>query len=268
MGQPLLPSAQPSDQKSLHAPPLSGTWAQAPSSVNLTAHPIRFYASSPVQPSHPSSHPPPHAPPIAAGQQPSELSNVYSSTNLYVDPLQQPFFYRNGADQHHNRWGIEAGESSAPSGYGQPCARGLRINLEKLTEDVLKLIPILIGQDLWLIESLLTFVWSNLDTWRSKKQGVMARSSAEAEHRTMSLGIYEEIWFQKVLSDLCKDYEVPMKLFCENKAAISIANNPIQHDMTGLNMWRLTNTLSKISLTMVTFALLTYPRANKLLISS
>ncbi|TYJ97057.1 Beta-galactosidase [Cucumis melo var. makuwa] len=128
IGQHSPPSTQPSGQKPLHAPPLSGAWAYASPSVNLTAHPIRFYASSPVQPSHPSGHPPPHAPPITAGQQPSKLSNLYSSTNLSVDPLQQPFFYRNGADQHHNRSGIEAGESSAPSNYGQPYVRGLGIN--------------------------------------------------------------------------------------------------------------------------------------------
>ncbi|TYK30560.1 putative inactive tRNA-specific adenosine deaminase-like protein 3 isoform X6 [Cucumis melo var. makuwa] len=125
--------SQPSGHKSLHAPLLSGACAHAPPSVNLTAHPIRIYASSPVQPSHPSGHPLPHASPIAVGK-PSKLSNLYSSANLYsstnlsVDPLQQPFFYRNGTDQHHNRSGIETDESSAPSGYGQPCVHGLGIN--------------------------------------------------------------------------------------------------------------------------------------------
>ena len=41
-----------------------------------------------------------------------------------------------------------------------------------------------------------TFVWGNLVIWRSKKQGVVARSSAEAEYRPMSLGVCEEIWLQ------------------------------------------------------------------------
>ncbi|TYK11079.1 Beta-galactosidase [Cucumis melo var. makuwa] len=77
-----------------------------------------------------------------------------------------------------------------------------------------------------------TFVWGNLVTWRSKKQSVVARSSAEAEYRAMSLGICEEIWLQKVLSDLHQECETPLKLFCDNKAAISIANNPVQHDRT------------------------------------
>ncbi|TYK23965.1 reverse transcriptase [Cucumis melo var. makuwa] len=67
---------------------------------------------------------------------------------------------------------------------------------------------------------------------RSKKQSVMAKSSAEAEYRAMSLRICEEIWLQKVLSGLHQEYETSMKLFCDNKAAISIANNPVQHDRT------------------------------------
>ncbi|KAA0057568.1 Cysteine-rich RLK (receptor-like protein kinase) 8 [Cucumis melo var. makuwa] len=76
------------------------------------------------------------------------------------------------------------------------------------------------------------FVWGNLVTWRSKKQSVVVRSSAETEYRAMSLGICEEIWLQKVLSDLHQECETPLKLFCDNKAAISIANNPVQHDRT------------------------------------
>ncbi|TYJ97222.1 putative mitochondrial protein [Cucumis melo var. makuwa] len=48
----------------------------------------------------------------------------------------------------------------------------------------------------------------------------------------MSLGICEEIWLHKVLSDLHQECETPLKLFCDNKAAISIANNLVQHDRT------------------------------------
>ncbi|TYK13805.1 reverse transcriptase [Cucumis melo var. makuwa] len=99
MGQPSPRSTQPSGQKQPHAP----------SSANVTTHPIRFYAPSPVQPSHHSGHSLSHAPPIAVGQ-PTKLSNM------------------NKADQLHNRLGIEAGESSAPSGYGQPYVCGLGIN--------------------------------------------------------------------------------------------------------------------------------------------
>lgn len=48
----------------------------------------------------------------------------------------------------------------------------------------------------------------------------------------MGLGICEKIWLQKVLSDLHKDGELPMKIFCENKATVSIANERVQYDRT------------------------------------
>ena len=60
----------------------------------------------------------------------------------------------------------------------------------------------------------------------------MARSSPEAEYRAMSSRICEEIWLQKVLSDLHQDCEMLMKLLYDNKVTISIAKNPVQHDKT------------------------------------
>ncbi|KAJ8751906.1 hypothetical protein K2173_000652 [Erythroxylum novogranatense] len=47
-----------------------------------------------------------------------------------------------------------------------------------------------------------TFVGGNLVTWRSKKQNVVARSSAEAEFRGMALGICEALWLKLLLTDL------------------------------------------------------------------
>ena len=47
-----------------------------------------------------------------------------------------------------------------------------------------------------------TFVGGNLVTWRSKKQNVVARSSAEAEYRGMALGMCEALWLKFLLQDL------------------------------------------------------------------
>ena len=47
-----------------------------------------------------------------------------------------------------------------------------------------------------------TFVNGNLVTWRSKKQNVVARSSAEAEFRGMAHGVCELLWIQRVLTEL------------------------------------------------------------------
>lgn len=77
-----------------------------------------------------------------------------------------------------------------------------------------------------------TFVGGNLVTWRSKKQKVVARSSAEAEFRGMSHGVCELLWLKKLLRDLGFNPKGAMKLHCDNKAAIEIAHNPVQHDRT------------------------------------
>jgi hypothetical protein len=47
-----------------------------------------------------------------------------------------------------------------------------------------------------------TFVGGNLVTWRSKKQNVVARSTAEAEFRAMAHGICEVLWLKIILLDL------------------------------------------------------------------
>lgn len=77
-----------------------------------------------------------------------------------------------------------------------------------------------------------TFLGGNLVTWKSKKQSVVARSSAEAEFRAMAQGICELLWLKIILEDLRIKSDAPMRLYCDNKSAISIAHNPVQHDRT------------------------------------
>ncbi|KAK0577899.1 hypothetical protein LWI29_001989 [Acer saccharum] len=77
-----------------------------------------------------------------------------------------------------------------------------------------------------------TYVWGNLVTWRSKKQSVVARSSAEAEYRALAQSICEGLWLKRLLDELRISTRETMKLFCDNLAAIIIAKNPIHHDRT------------------------------------
>ena len=70
-----------------------------------------------------------------------------------------------------------------------------------------------------------TFVEGNLVTWKSKKQKVVARSSAEAEFRGMAHGVCELLWIRNILRDLGIQYATPMNLYCDNKAAIQIKEN-------------------------------------------
>ncbi|CAL2254674.1 unnamed protein product [Prunus armeniaca] len=77
-----------------------------------------------------------------------------------------------------------------------------------------------------------TFVGGNLVTWRSKKQKVVSRSSAEAEYRGMTQGVCELLWLRRLLRNFGFGPQKPMDLYCDNKAAIAIAHNPVQHDRT------------------------------------
>ncbi|EOY25443.1 Cysteine-rich RLK (RECEPTOR-like protein kinase) 8 [Theobroma cacao] len=72
----------------------------------------------------------------------------------------------------------------------------------------------------------------NLVSWRSKKQPVVARSSAKAEFRALAQGTCELIWLKRLMEELKVSSIGPMKLYCDNKTAISIAHNPVHHDRT------------------------------------
>lgn len=77
-----------------------------------------------------------------------------------------------------------------------------------------------------------SFVWGNLVTWRSKKQAVVARSSAEAELRLVAHGICEALWLKMLLEELKMIVATQLKIFCDNKAAINISHNVLHHDQT------------------------------------
>ena len=74
------------------------------------------------------------------------------------------------------------------------------------------------------------FVGGNLVSWRSKKQAVVSRSTAEAEHRAMALALCEMMWLKGLLKDLRVLKNETILLHCDNVAAINIANNPVQFD--------------------------------------
>ncbi|CAI0447948.1 unnamed protein product [Linum tenue] len=77
-----------------------------------------------------------------------------------------------------------------------------------------------------------SYVWGNLVTWRSKKQSVVARSSAEAGYRALALGIQEAMWIQRVLKELNLPGQEKVQMYTDSQAALSIVKNPVHHDRT------------------------------------
>ena len=59
---------------------------------------------------------------------------------------------------------------------------------------------------------------------------MVARSSVEVEFRSVALGICEVLWIRRLLEELKISSTLPVKLYCDNKAAILIAHNPVLHD--------------------------------------
>ena len=61
---------------------------------------------------------------------------------------------------------------------------------------------------------------------------MVARLFAESKFRVIAQGLCELLWMKIILDDLRIKWDGPMKLYCDNKSAINIAYNPIQHDRT------------------------------------
>lgn len=69
-------------------------------------------------------------------------------------------------------------------------------------------------------------------SWKTKKQSVVARSSAEAEYRAMALASCEITWLSALLRDMGLQDLPPTVLNCDNKAALAISANPVLHERT------------------------------------
>nr|GEX75864.1 uncharacterized mitochondrial protein AtMg00810-like [Tanacetum cinerariifolium] len=77
------------------------------------------------------------------------------------------------------------------------------------------------------------FVGGNLVSWKSKKQNIVSRSSSsEAEYRAMTQTTCELVWLRNLLGEIGFPQSKPMKMWCDNQAAIYVATNPVFHKRT------------------------------------
>ncbi|KAK2367079.1 hypothetical protein QL285_080397 [Trifolium repens] len=71
----------------------------------------------------------------------------------------------------------------------------------------------------------------NLISWWSRKQQVVARSSTEAEYRSLAQATADVLWVQTILTELTVPFITP-KVYCDNQSAVLLAHNPILHSRT------------------------------------
>jgi hypothetical protein len=69
-------------------------------------------------------------------------------------------------------------------------------------------------------------------SWKTKKQTIVSCFLTEAEYRAMASTCCEITWLKQLLADLHVSHSQPVKLYCDNKAAIHIASNPVFHERT------------------------------------
>ena len=76
-----------------------------------------------------------------------------------------------------------------------------------------------------------TLIDDSLVTWRSKKQTVVARSSAKVEYHAIAHIASEKMWMRS-LHEMRVMVPIPMKMRCDNQSAIFIASNIVFHEHT------------------------------------
>jgi hypothetical protein len=67
-------------------------------------------------------------------------------------------------------------------------------------------------------------------SWQSQKQKVVAPSSCEAEYIAATTAACQGIWLARLLGDFTGEGPKAAKLRVDNKSAISLIKNPVDHD--------------------------------------
>lgn len=69
-------------------------------------------------------------------------------------------------------------------------------------------------------------------TWCSKKQEIVAQSTAEAEFIAATATANQALWLKKIMKDLWLNSNECIKINVDNQAAIAISQNPVFHGKT------------------------------------
>jgi hypothetical protein len=76
------------------------------------------------------------------------------------------------------------------------------------------------------------FLGGSLIAWKTKKQVTVSHSSAKAELCAMTLVTVEVTWLQWLLQDFGVSVSMPTPLLSDSTEVISIARDPVKHELT------------------------------------
>jgi len=66
-------------------------------------------------------------------------------------------------------------------------------------------------------------------SWSSKKQPVVALSTAEAEYIAATSCATQTVWLRRILEVMHQNQNTPTEIYCDNKSAIALSKNPVFH---------------------------------------
>eukprot|EP00253_Pinus_taeda_P014027 PITA_14027 len=69
-------------------------------------------------------------------------------------------------------------------------------------------------------------------SWASKKQPIVALSTAEAEYVAATAAACQEVWMRRMLRSLGQEQAKATVIFCDNSSAIALSKNSVFHKRT------------------------------------
>eukprot|EP00253_Pinus_taeda_P010042 PITA_10042 len=69
-------------------------------------------------------------------------------------------------------------------------------------------------------------------SWASKKQPIVALSTAEAEYVAATVATCQAVWMRRMLRSLCQEQTKGTVIFCDNSSTIALSKNSVFHKRT------------------------------------
>ena len=75
-------------------------------------------------------------------------------------------------------------------------------------------------------------IGSGTVSWCSKRQPAISLSTTEAEYRAAAMAAQESTWLMQLMEDLHQPRDYKVSIYCDNRSAICLAENPVFHART------------------------------------